>query len=75
MRTTVSIDEDVLANVRRLARRQRRPLGAVVTDLLRGALQPRQFPGDGAGLPVMPVQPGAGRATLDLVNALRDELA
>ncbi len=74
MRTTVSIDDRVLDAVRRVARRQRKPLGVVVTALLREALEPKAGVGDTSGLPMMPMQLGAGRATLQSVNALRDEL-
>lgn len=74
MRTTFSIDDQVLEAVRRVARRQGKPVGMVVTALLREALAPRAPVGDVDGLPFMPAQLGAGRATLETVNALRDEL-
>lgn len=74
MRTTVSIDDNVLRLVRQVAKRQRVPLGVVVSALLREALAPKMPVQDSTGLPLMPVQPGAGRATLELVNELRDEL-
>ena len=38
MRTTLDIDEDILAAARDLARRRRAPLGRVVSDLARQGL-------------------------------------
>ena len=38
MRTTLSIDDDVLLAVRERARRERRTVGAVLSDLARQAL-------------------------------------
>lgn len=38
MRTTLNIDSDVLLAIREIAKRQSRPAGAVVSDLLRQAL-------------------------------------
>jgi hypothetical protein len=39
MRTTLNIDDDVLQAVREIAKRERRSVGAVVSDLLRKALE------------------------------------
>jgi hypothetical protein len=39
MRTTLSIDDDVLYAAKSLARREGRPLGEVISDLARQALQ------------------------------------
>ena len=38
MRTTLSIDDDILLAIRERARRERRPAGAVLSDLAREAL-------------------------------------
>lgn len=38
MRTTLSIDDDVLAAARERARRERRTVGAVISDLARASL-------------------------------------
>lgn len=40
MRTTLSIDDDVLEDARGIARAEGRSLGEVVTDLLRRSLAP-----------------------------------
>ena len=77
MRTTLAIDDDVLAAVRERAAREHRSAGEVLSALARQALRP----GAAAvvqptcnGLPLLPRQPGAAPVTLDLVNQLRDEL-
>lgn len=41
MRTTLTIDDDVLAAARALSERDGRPLGRVVSELAREALVPR----------------------------------
>lgn len=74
MRTTISIDDTVLEAVRKVAMRRQQTLGDAVTELLRLALEPRSSPVASGGLPMMSMQPGAGRADLETVNALRDEL-
>jgi plasmid stability protein len=77
MRTTLAIDDDVLAAVRERAMREHRSAGEVLSDLARQAL--RRSPAAGAaatrnGLPLLTRQPRAAPVTLELVNRLRDEL-
>jgi plasmid stability protein len=78
MRTTLVIDDDVLAAARERAARQHQSVGAVLSALARQALRPA--PGAAArtptrnGLALLPRQPGASPVTLELVNQLRDEL-
>ena len=81
MRTTLSIDDDVLAFAKHLADRERRSLGEVISALARQGLR-RDPPAAGAGatpmrngLPLLPLKPAAAPVTLELVNQLRDELA
>ena len=74
MRTTLSIEDDVLDRVRKVADRRQQSLGEVVTALLREALAPKTVGPDQTGLPTMPMQPGATQANLAIVNALRDEM-
>ncbi len=73
MRTTLTIDDDVLAAAKAIAGQQDRSVGEVVSDLARRALHPPQSPAFRNGVPLLPVRKGAGIATLELVNALRDE--
>lgn len=75
MRTTLSIDDDILAAARALAAQQRKSLGEVVSDLVRQGLQPQpELPTYRNGIRLMPVRPGAMPTTLEQVNRLRDEL-
>lgn len=75
MRTTLAIDDDVLAAARALAAQQGKSLGEIVSELARRSLTPPSAPPKFRnGVPLLPVRPGAGIATLELVNRLRDEL-
>jgi hypothetical protein len=75
MRTTLAIDDDVLAAARAMAERQRRSLGEIISSLARAALHPENPPARlRNGVPLLPTKPGASAVTLDLVNRLRDEL-
>ena len=77
MRTTLAIDDDVLAAAQHMARRQRKTLGELISALARKGLRAESA---GAvvgavrnGIPLLPVRPDGGVATLELVNHLRDE--
>ncbi len=74
MRTTLAIDDDVLAAAKGLATRQRKSVGEIISALARQALQPtisnRRVRN---GVPLLPVRPGAPSVTSELVNRLRDE--
>ena len=75
MRTTVAIDDDVLAAARALAARQRRSLGEVLSDLARrGLTPPVSTPDTRNGLPTLPQSVDAGPVTTEIVNRLRNEL-
>ncbi len=74
MRTTLTIDDDVLMAARGLADRDQQPIGAVISALARQALQKPAAPaGLRNGVPLLPVQPGVTPATLEQINRLRDE--
>ena len=75
MRTTLAIDDDVLAAAQHLAQRQRKTLGELISALARKGLRVEQAGAVRNGVPLLPVQAGAGAATLELVNQMRDELA
>ena len=75
MRTTLTIDDDLLAAARGLAQRQQKSVSEVVSMLVRQALQ--REPAAAArrnGVLLLPVLPGAVPVTMELVNQLRDEL-
>lgn len=74
MRTTLKLDEDVLAAARALARQQDRTLGEVVSELARRGLAPAAAaPEYRNGIRLMPVRPGARSMTLEEINELRDD--
>jgi hypothetical protein len=73
MRTTLSIDDDVIHAARALAEHQRTSLGAVISKLARQSLEkPAEQFEVRNGLPLLPRR-GEGVVTLEMVNALRDE--
>ncbi len=75
MRTTLAIDDDVLAAAKGLAARQRKSLGEVILALAREALWPMSAPPETRnGIALLPVRPGAVPVTPELVNQLGDEL-
>ena len=73
MRTTLDIDDDVLAAARSLAAQRRFSLGKVVSDLARQALIRRSKITVRSGVPLLPVKEGAQPVTMEMVNSLRDE--
>ena len=75
MRTTLAIDDDVLAAAKELAAMQRKSLGEVVSSLARQALRPVESHGSRRnGVPLLRVDPKSPRVTSDLVRQLREEL-
>lgn len=74
MRTTLSLDDDVLLAARQLADQRGESLGAVISDLSRKSLTSTSKSATRNGITLLPVRDGARGATLDEVNRLRDEL-
>lgn len=74
MRTTLAIDDDVLTAAKSIARQQRKSVGEVVSDLARRALHPARASKSRNGVPLLPVSNPNAVVTLEVVNALRDEL-
>ena len=75
MRTTLSIDDDVLAAAKGLAALQHKSVGEVISALTRQALRPNvQKSKARNGVPLLPVRAGAAAVTPELINQLRDEL-
>jgi hypothetical protein len=75
MRTTLTIDDDVLAAAKHLAEREHRTVGEVISSLARQALVPvgRSSRNERNGIPLLPSKRGPSPVTLELVNQLRDE--
>jgi len=75
MRTTLAIDDDVLAAAKELAATERKSVGEVISILARRALRPTEPTRTlRNGVPLLPVNPDAPRVTSELVHQLREEL-
>lgn len=72
MRTTLDIDEDVLAAARELASEGRRSLGAVISELARRGLTPARVDTSGR-FPVFISPAGAPPITPEMVRRALDE--
>jgi hypothetical protein len=73
MRTTLSLDDDVLLAAKAIAGQQGRSLGEVVSDLARRSLQRPVAQSERNGIPLLASRPDTPPVTTDFVNALRDE--
>lgn len=75
MRTTLTIDNDVLAAAKDLAAQQQKTVGQVISDLARKALSsqvPRREVRN--GVPLLPITDDAKLVTSELVKQLQDDL-
>jgi hypothetical protein len=72
MRTTLNIDDDVVAAARELALGERRSLGSVISELARRGLTPARVEAV-EGLPVIRVPPGTPPITAEMVRRALDE--
>jgi hypothetical protein len=75
MRTTLAIDDDVLAAAKHLAEREKKTIGEVVSALARQGLirETRSSRPLRNGVLLLPTRQGGTPVTLELVNQLRDE--
>lgn len=71
MRTTVDIDDEVLAAARSIAEADRRSLGNVLSELARKGLVPSQRVDD--EFPTFPVPADAPPLTIEMVERAMDE--
>ena len=77
MRTTLDIDDDVLAAAKELARRQRKTVGKLASELMREALRNRAMHTStalGGRHGFRPIPAGRSPVTNELVNDMRDGL-
>lgn len=77
MRTTLAIDDDVLAAARRLAERDRKSVGEVIFALARQGLarDTRGARAERNGVLLLPDRRAVAPVTPEMVNQLRDELS
>lgn len=73
MRTTLSIDDDVLIAARAISQFEGKSLGEVISSLARKALPQPSPRGTRNNVPLLPVKSAQAPVTLDIVNALRDD--
>lgn len=75
MRTTLVIDDDVLAAARHLAEREQKSIGEVISALARQGLTRggRGARAERNGIPLLKNRDAGVPVTLELVNQLRDE--
>ncbi len=72
MRTTLSIDDDLLAAAKAMAQARSVSVGMIVSELMRKGLQARSTMVRKSGLPFFQVGPDAGPTTLEDVKKLED---
>ena len=77
MRTTLAIDDDVLAAAKHLAERERKSVGDIISSLARQGLSTavRSTRAVRNGVPLLARRKGATPVTLEIVNQLRDDIA
>ena len=73
MRTTLTIDDDVLAAAKVLAKEDAKSVGEVISELARQSLRRPPPRRQRNGLPLLPISREKAAVTLEIVNALRDE--
>jgi hypothetical protein len=75
MRTTLAIDDDVLAAAKELAAMEHKSVGEIVSTLARRALRPAETERQVRnGVPLLSVSKNTQRVTSELVRQLREEL-
>jgi hypothetical protein len=72
VRTTLEIDDDVVAAARELASGERRSLGSVISELARRGLTPAKVEREN-GMPVIRVPAGTSPITPEMVRRALDE--
>ncbi len=74
MRTTLTIDDDILEAARERADFEQKTIGEVISSLARKGLCPSEAtPVFRNGIRLLPIQPNAGISTLELIRELMDE--
>jgi len=73
MRTTLDIDDDLVALAKQLADQRGVSMGNVISDLVRSGLAPKRSSKLRNGVPLFVPRKGLPKPDLALVNRLRDE--
>jgi hypothetical protein len=73
MRTTLEIDDDLIAPAKEVARQQGKTLGQLVSDFTRKSLAATDQPIFRNGARIFRHRPGAPKVDMEFVNMLRDE--
>jgi predicted DNA-binding ribbon-helix-helix protein len=75
IRTTLALDDDLLACARHLAEREKKTLGEVISELARSGLARNMGPALSVrnGVLLLSKPAGTPPVTLEVVNQLRDE--
>jgi hypothetical protein len=73
MRTTLELDDDLLATAKQLARQQGATLGEVISELARKSLSASAPPKVRNGAQLFVPKAHASKPDLQIVNELRDE--
>jgi Bacterial antitoxin of type II TA system, VapB len=73
MRTTLELDDDLVAQARQLAKERGVTIGQLISDLALRSLIAEKPMKMRNGIPVFTPKPGAPRPDLALVNRLRDD--
>jgi hypothetical protein len=71
MRTTLDLDDDILAAARSIAAARKQTMGKVVSDLVRQSLTTKTKRGP-MGIPLLPRRPGV-IVTNELIDKLRQD--
>lgn len=74
MRTTLTIDDDVLAAARSMAQREGKSIGDVMSDLARRSLSRTTALKTRNGIPQLPISRPGAIVTTEHVKQLEDEL-
>ncbi len=75
MRTTLTIDDDVMVAVREMAAHQQKSAGKILSNLAREALLPPSMACDERnGIPLLKLRSNAAPVTLDLVKQMQEDL-
>ena len=73
MRTTLSIDDDILHAARSLAALEKKTIGQIISELVRRGLRPRDPHDSVRGIPVFDVSPEAPPLTPEMVRQALDD--